>query len=174
MVDVSEAREVRPPVEGDDWLGLSTLPLPVGLAYGWAVQPSCGAVVVFSGTVRDHGTDQQGTVRDDVQRLTYEAYDEQVVPRLAAIADEIRHRWPSTGRVVLLHRVGVLDLGESSVVVVVSSPHRPEAFEAARFGIDTLKETVPIWKLEHWQGGRDWALGAKPVTDLPSGATVRG
>ena len=182
---VSEANVVRPPDEGDDWLGLTTEALPVGVAYDWAVVPRCGAVVVFSGVVRDHGTDLQGTVRADVRKLTYEAYDEQVVPRLAAIAAEIRNRWPSTGRVVLLHRVGELDLGESSVVVVVSSPHRSEAFEAARFGIDTLKESVPIWKLEHWQGGQDWALGSRSVTgvsaidasvtDLPAvGSTVRG
>ena len=64
---------------------------------------------------------------------------------------------------MLLHRTGDLGLSEPSVVVVASSPHRSEAFEAARFAIDTLKETVPIWKREHWTGGSDWASGAQPV-----------
>jgi molybdopterin synthase catalytic subunit len=123
----------------------------------------CGAVVLFSGTVRDHADG-----RDDVQHLTYEAYEEQAVPRLEAIASEMRTRWPETGRVALLHRLGRLELGESSVLVVVSSPHRPEAFAAARFGIDALKASVPIWKHEVWNGGSDWALGAQHLVDASS------
>jgi molybdopterin synthase catalytic subunit len=91
--------------------------------------------------------------RDGVDRLEYEAYEEQVVPRLAAIAAQMRVRWPDLGRVALLHRVGVVPIGESSVVVAVSSPHRSAAFEAARFGIDTLKATAPIWKRERWADG---------------------
>ena len=85
-------------------------------------------------------------------RLTYEAYEEEAVPRLAEVAAEARRRWPVVERIALLHRIGDLELSEASVAVVVSSPHRPEAFEAARFCIDTLKETVPIWKREHWAG----------------------
>ena len=85
---------------------------------------------------------------------TYEAYEEEVEPRLAAIAAEARTRWPDVGRLVLLHRTGDLGVGESSVVVVASSPHRDTAFEAARFCIDTLKATVPIWKRETWDGRR--------------------
>ncbi len=67
---------------------------------------------------------------------------------------------------VLAHRTGPLKLGESSVVVAVSSPHRPEAFEAGRFGIDTLKATVPIWKREVWKDGEDWALASQDITDV--------
>tara|TARA_B100001029_G_C15016377_1_gene427625 strand:+ start:309 stop:548 length:240 start_codon:yes stop_codon:yes gene_type:complete len=68
--------------------------------------------------------------------------------------------------VALAHRTGPLKLGESSVVVAVSSPHRPEAFEAGRFGIDTLKATVPIWKREVWKDGEDWALASQDITDV--------
>jgi molybdopterin synthase catalytic subunit len=158
---------VQPPTTGDTWVALTDAPLPVGVAYEWCVQPRCGAVVMFSGTVRDHADG-----RCDVEHLTYEAYEEQAVPRMAAIADELRVRWPDAGRVVLLHRLGRLDLGESSVLVVVSTPHRPEAFAAARFGIDALKASVPIWKHEVWNGGADWALGAQHLVD--ASAVVEG
>ena len=145
----------------ETWLALTTSPLPVAEIYDWSVRPDCGAVVLFSGTVRDHAEGRAGVVH-----LTYEAYEEHVVPRLAAIAAEIRRRWPSVGRIALLHRTGRLPLGTSSVVVSVSAAHRGEAFEAARYGIDTLKETVPIWKQETWEGGEDWALGAQRVTEV--------
>ena len=113
---------------------------------------------MFLGVVRDHS---EG--RDGVTGLTYEAYEEEAVAKLAAVADEARRRWPVVDRVALLHRIGDLALSEASVAVVVSSPHRAEAFEAARFCIDTLKETVPIWKREHWEGGSDWGTRAQPV-----------
>lgn len=154
-------RGVLPPEQGDDWLGLTASELPVGAAYDWAVRLGAGAVVLFSGTVRDHAEGRAG-----VTHLEYEAYEEQVIPRLAAIVQELRARWPSVARVVLLHRVGRLDLGESSVIVAVSAPHRPEAFAAARFGIDTLKATVPIWKREAWADGDDWGLGATAVAEV--------
>ena len=150
-----------PPDATDTWVALTHDELPVGAMYDWCVQPNCGAVVVFSGTVRDHAEH-----RTDVTELEYEAYEEQVEPRLDAIAEEIRRRWPDVGRVALVHRVGSLAVGESSVVVAVSSPHRPEAFEAARFGIDTLKATTPIWKREVWSGGEDWGLASQDVTDV--------
>lgn len=129
------------------------------------MQPRCGAVVLFSGTVRDHAADEAGVMRSGVQHLTYEAYDEQVVPRFAAIETELRARWPHTGRVVMLHRTGRLEVGESSVVVVVSAPHRPEAFEAARFAIDALKAGAPIWKHEVWADGEGWGTGAQAPVD---------
>ena len=148
---------MRAPTSGDEWLGLTESPLPIGAAYDWAVRPDCGAVVLFSGTTRDHADG-----RDGVTSLTYEAYEEQVTEKFAEIVAELRLRWPTAGRVVMLHRVGTLALGESSVVVAVSAPHRPEAFEAARFGIDALKASAPIWKHETWSGGSDWATGANP------------
>lgn len=154
---------VHSPPDADRWLALTQEPLDVSGAHDWAVLPQCGAVVVFSGTVRDHA---EG--RDDVVALTYEAYEEQVVPRLDAIADEVRLRWPSTGRIAAHHRVGRLELGDVSVLVAVSAAHRPEAFEAARYAIDALKASVPIWKREHWSGGNDWGTGAQQITTADS------
>ena len=150
-----------PPTRGDDWLGLTHAVLPVGTATDWAIRPDCGAVVTFCGTARDHAPGRPG-----VTELEYEAYEEQVVPRLATIADEARRRW-DLGRLALLHRVVPVAVGEASVVVVASSAHRPEAFEAARYAIDRLKATVPIWKREAWDGGEDWGLDATPL-DAPT------
>jgi molybdopterin synthase catalytic subunit len=152
---------VHPPDSGDDWLAVTNEVLPVAALYDWAVQPSCGAVVVFSGTVRDRA---EG--RDGVEQLVYEAYEQAAVDRLAAIAAEARRRWPAIGRVAMIHRLGALVVSDSAVVVAVSSPHRDDAFEAARFAIDTLKETVPIWKHETWFDGADWGTGAAPIRDV--------
>ena len=154
---------INPPLTDNDWLGLTDGALPVGRAADWAVLPSCGAIVLFSGTARDHAPG-----RDGVERLEYEAYEEHVIPRLAEIAAKMRVNWPALGRVALLHRVGVVPVGDSSVVVVASSPHRPEAFSAARFGIDTLKATVPIWKREVWSEGESWGREAQHISDVES------
>lgn len=158
---VDALAHLRAPEGVDDWVGLTTGPLPVAAATDWAVRPDCGAVVTFSGTARDHAAGRPG-----VTELAYEAYEEQVVPRLAAIAGEARAQW-QLGRLVLLHRVGPVAIGDSAVVVVASSAHRGEAFDAARFAIDRLKETVPIWKREVWQGGEDWGLDATPLDNGP-------
>jgi molybdopterin synthase catalytic subunit len=151
---------VDAPTQGEDWLGLSSAALPLVEAVAWSVLPGCGAVVTFSGTTRDHAEDRTG-----VTLLEYEAYEEHVVARLERIAAGARSRWPDLGRLVLLHRLGAVPLGETSVLVVASAPHREEAFAAARFAIDELKATVPIWKREHWPGGSDWASAAQPVRE---------
>lgn len=143
---------VLPPPVGDTWCGLTADPLPLEGAYQWALRPGCGAVVMFTGTARDHSEGRPG-----VTLLEYEAYEEQVVPRLVEVGAAMRARWSTVGRVALLHRIGPIAVTEAAVVVVVSAPHRDEAFEAARFGIDTLKAEVPIWKRERWAGGEDWA-----------------
>lgn len=164
MDAVDPSDELQAPARGDDWVGLTAARLPIGRATDWAVRPDCGAVVTFCGTARDHAEGRPG-----VTELEYEAYEEQVVPRLAAIAEEARRRW-DLGRLVLLHRVGPVAVGESAVVVVASSAHRHEAFTAARFAIDRLKATAPIWKREAWEGGEDWGLDGTlidEVTDLP-------
>ncbi|MEY2974582.1 MAG: hypothetical protein RIR49_1002 [Actinomycetota bacterium] len=149
---------VRRPSSGDNWIALTADPLPVGQAHDWAVTPSCGAVVLFSGTVRDHADG-----RCDVTHLTYEAFEERAEESMAAVAAEARRRWPDIGRIVIWHRTGRLALGESSVVVVAAAPHRPQAFEAARYVIDAVKATVPIWKHEEWAGGSDWGADATPI-----------
>ncbi|WP_419837140.1 molybdenum cofactor biosynthesis protein MoaE [Candidatus Poriferisodalis sp.] len=150
------------PSEQDTWVELTAEELPIGAVYDWALDPAAGAVVLFSGTVRDHAEHRTG-----VTQLVYEAYESEVAPRLADIAAEMRRRWPSVRKAALLHRVGTLSLTESSVVVAASSPHRDVAFEAARFGIDTLKATVPIWKQEHHDAGTDWGLQSQPIAQVP-------
>ena len=152
----------RPP-SGDVWVGLVREELPIADAHAWAVLPECGAVVAFTGTVRDHAPG-----RDGVTELEYEAYEEAVEPRLIALADDARARWPSIGRIALLHRIGRLALKDAAVVVVVSAAHRDAAFDAARHCIDTLKATVPIWKKETWAGGSEWGTDAQPIDAVVS------
>ena len=157
---------LAPPDHAEDWVGLSDARLPVEAALTWAQTPDCGAQVLFTGTVRDHAEGRSG-----VDWLEYEAYTEQVEPKLLALCAEIRTRWPEVGRIALLHRVGRLELADVAVVVVVGSPHRPEAFAAARFAIDQLKATVPIWKKESWEGGQDWGTDATPIERAPTATT---
>ena len=145
---------------GDDWIGLFAEPLPVGEATDWVIRPDCGAVTVFCGTARDHAGDRTG-----VHELVYEAYEAHAVGRMAAVADEVRVRWPMVGRIALLHRTGSLAVGDVAVVVAVSTPHRAEAFEAARFAIDAVKASVPIWKKERWAGGDDWGTEGHDLRD---------
>lgn len=148
--------------EGDEvWVELTASPLSYERAADWVTRPECGAVVVFGGTVRDHSEGRPG-----VSELEYEAYEGQVENRLRDIAAEAKTRWASVGRVALLHRLGVLAVSDCSVVVAVSAGHRAEAFDAARYCIDTLKRTVPIWKRERWAGGEDWGRDASPVEDV--------
>lgn len=147
--------------DGDTWLELTSEPLQVGAAYDWAVVPRCGAVVVFSGTVRDNAEGRVG-----VTQLDYEAFDKEALKKFGEIANEMRRRWSILGRIALIHRLGALHLGESSVLVVVSAPHRPEAFAAAQFGIDALKATTPIWKREKWADGEDWSGGGHEIVEI--------
>ena len=148
--------------KGDNWLELTSEPLPAERALAWVQRPSCGAVACFVGTVRDHAEGRTG-----VQAIDYEAYSDQVLPRFEAIVTAARERWPEIGRAVVWHRVGRLELGAASVIVVVSTQHRAEAFEACRYLIDTLKATAPIWKRETWEGGTDWSPTARPIEPPP-------
>jgi molybdopterin synthase catalytic subunit len=109
-------------------------------------RPGCGGVVLFLGTVRDLTGDRQTTA------LQYEAYPAMAHRKMAEIEAETRRRWP-VGDMALVHRLGRLEVGDVSVAVAVSCPHRAEAFEACRWAIDRLKELVPIWKQENWADG---------------------
>jgi molybdopterin synthase catalytic subunit len=109
-------------------------------------RPECGAVVTFLGTVRDLTGDKVTTA------LEYEAYPGMAEKKLAEIEAETRARWP-IGDIMLVHRVGHLAVGEISVAVAVSCPHRHQAFDACCHAIDRLKEIVPIWKKENWADG---------------------
>jgi molybdopterin synthase catalytic subunit len=150
-------RVLLPPA-GNDWVALSAEPLPFERLATWPIVANCGAVVVFAGTVRDHAEGRPG-----VQSLEYEAYAGAAVQMMEVIAADLREKWRCLGRIALLHRTGLLAPADVSVVVSVSAPHRPEAFDAARWGIDTIKSRVPIWKRESWEGGSDWGLDVHPL-----------
>lgn len=118
-------------------------------------RPGCGGVVLFLGTVRDLTGDQVTVALD------YEAYPQMAEKKMAEIETETRARWP-VGDVALVHRLGRHDIGEVSVAVAVSCPHRAQAFEACRYAIDRLKELVPIWKREHRPDGQaEWVHPGK-------------
>lgn len=113
-----------------------------------------GAICTFTGIVRDNARGEP------VTHLEYEAYVGMVERQMHVIADEIAERWP-LARVAMAHRTGRLEIGEASVVVSVSCPHREEAFAACKWGIDRLKESVPIWKKEFASSGAVWIEGAE-------------
>jgi len=152
----------QPPTADPTWLGLVDDVLPLAAAQAWATTPDCGAVVAFTGTVRDHSEGRTG-----VTSLTYEAYEGRAEEQMAAVVAEARAAWPAIRRVAVLHRVGRLAVGEAAVVVVVASAHRAEAFAAAEFCIDTVKARVPIWKREAWADGEDWGTCAHDMTPEP-------
>ena len=129
---------------------VSADPIDTAMLLDFVGAPECGAVVLFLGTVRNHSKG-----KTDVTHLEYEAYDGVVEAKLAEIVSEAMEQWP-VPRVAVVHRVGSLAVGESSVAVAVASPHRADAFEAGRYLIDELKMRVPIWKKEHWPGGAEW------------------
>jgi len=105
-----------------------------------------GAVVLFLGTTREFTGDRR------TESLDYECYGDMAEKKMAELEAQARVRWPITG-CAIVHRVGRLELGEASVAIAVSSPHRGDAFEAGKWLIDTLKELVPIWKKENWADG---------------------
>jgi len=112
-------------------------------------RPSAGATVTFVGTTRDHNDGRR------VSRLEYEAYTEMALAEMRRIGETAQQRWPIE-KVAIVHRIGVVPLGEASVVIAVSAGHRRDAFEACHFAIDRLKEVVPIWKKEYFEGGEIW------------------
>src|SRR5579864_1233725 len=114
--------------------------------------PGCGGIVVFEGVVRNHARGKQ------VRYLEYEMYEEMAREQIQAIIHEAQQRW-GVERVALAHRMGRLEIGEASVIIVVASPHRAEAFDACRYIIDTLKATVTIWKKEVAITGEEWVEG---------------
>lgn len=128
--------------------------LSVDEALAHVADPAAGGTCVFVGTVRDHS--DAGAVTG----LSYEAWDELAVARFGELAEEVAERWPVC-RIALVHRTGELAVGEVSVIVAVSAPHRAEAFEACRHAIERLKHDVPIWKKEALvDGDAHWVMGA--------------
>lgn len=123
---------------------------------------SAGAVVLFLGTTREMTANRRTT------RLAYEAHESLAVTELNRLASEARHRWPDLLAISIQHRLGVVDLGEVSIAIGVSAPHRESAFEAGKWLIDRAKESVPIWKQEHWEDGTQEWIHPLPETGAAS------
>lgn len=115
-------------------------------------QPNDGGIVTFEGVVRDTARGKR------VRYLEYDAYPEMAVQEMAAIAAEVGRRW-ATDHLAIVHRLGRMEIGECSVVIVVACAHRAEAFAACQYAIDTLKSTVPIFKKEVAEDGEEWVEG---------------
>lgn len=124
-------------------------PLDTGHCVELASNPSSGGNTAFIGTVRNQ------TKGKKVVRLEFESYIPMAISEMRKIADEVKKRWDAYS-IVMHHRVGVLAVGEIAVIIVVATPHRAAAFEACQYAIDTLKETVPIWKKEIFEDGEVW------------------
>ena len=127
-------------------------PIDVDKLLDYVSDQSSGASVLFTGTIRDHNE------QDKVSKLHYEAYQEMAVKILQEIENEIHTKW-KINKFIAIHRTGTLKIGEVSVAVAVSSEHRKEAFEACKFGIDSIKEKAPIWKKEFSKSGTEWLEG---------------
>lgn len=122
-----------------------------------------GAVCTFSGVVRNHSRGKR------VLSLEYTAHERLAITEMARIVAEAENRWNATCAVT--HRIGSIPIGESSIFIAAGTPHRPEAFEACRWLIDTIKETVPIWKRETTEDGEVWIEGDRAIEALPRSIT---
>jgi len=130
-------------------------PIDVTALLSGAENPAAGGVCMFIGTVRNHADGRS------VTKMEYEGYAEMAVREMERIEKQVRERWP-VEEMAIVHRLGMLEIGEASVVIVVACAHRSDAFEACRYAIDTLKKTVPIWKKEFDQDGAAWVEGVMP------------
>jgi molybdopterin converting factor subunit 1 len=154
-----------PPVSGgampadaaieEDLLALVRTPIETAKIVARLKAASDGAVVVFEGIVRNHSGNRSTLY------LEYEAYEAMALAKMREIGDEMREKF-TIRRYAMIHRLGHLDIGEAAVLVAVCSAHRAAAFDACRFGIDTLKRTAPIWKKEFFRDGAAWAEGEIP------------
>jgi molybdopterin synthase catalytic subunit len=128
-------------------------PLDVSAVSAIVSSADCGAVATFVGLVRNENGGRR------VLWLEYEAYEPLAVKAFARIDEEAGERWPSIG-LAIHHRIGRLEIGDASVVIAATSPHRAEAFAACRYAIERIKQIAPIWKHEHFEGGDTWIEGA--------------
>ena len=142
-----------PPVSGGsagDVYRVVAEPLSADAISAEVDDPGAGGIVVFSGVVRNE------TGGRPVKFLEYEAHAPMAEAKMREIGEAVRARWAEVKRVAILHRIGRLEIGESSVLIAVSAAHRQHAFEACKYAIDTLKRTVPVWKKEHFEDGEVW------------------
>ena len=127
-------------------------PIPADALHDVVLRDSDGAVATFAGVVRNHAMGRQ------TRYLVYDAYKEMAEKKMSEIGGEGREKW-EVDAVGMLHRLGRLEIGEISVLIAISAPHRKAALEACHYAIDRLKETVPIWKKEVWTDGEEWIEG---------------
>jgi MoaE-MoaD fusion protein len=139
---------VIPPVSGGAFL-VQEQPLDLGTVVDQVRDPAAGAIATFIGTTRDHNRGR------DVVHLEYDAYPEMAEAEMAKIAAQVIERH-DVARVAMAHRTGHVPIGEASVIIAVSAAHRGAAMDACREAIDTLKQTVPVWKKEVFAGGEEW------------------
>jgi molybdopterin synthase catalytic subunit len=128
---------------------ISSQPLDIAACIAWATTPGCGAINAFIGTVRDT------TEKRKVMALEFEAYEKMALLEMKKIAEDVLQKWP-VEKILIHHRTGILQISEVPVVIVVAARHRDVSFEACRHAIDTLKQTVPIWKKEKFEDGEVW------------------
>jgi len=128
---------------------ISAQPLHIQSCIDWIMSPESGGIDIFIGTVRN------ATKGKTVVRLEFEVYEKMALAEMEKIAVQAGEKWP-VQKLLLHHRTGVLAVGEVPVIIAVSAAHRAAAFEACRYVIDTLKETVPIWKKEIFEDGEVW------------------
>ena len=151
-VELAEGYQVAflPPVSGGGRSGLTDAPIDVRRLEHDVAGSRHGALVTFVGRARDHADDGR-----DVLELEYEAYPEMAEAVLAAIVAEAEGRWAET-TIAIVHRVGLVPIGEAAVAIVTAAPHRSDAYEANRFAIEAIKERLPIWKRERFADGSEW------------------
>jgi len=155
---------------GEDWIRLVRERIDTDRIVGSLKEPRDGAVVIFDGMVRNHSDGPRSTpVRGGhaTLYLEYEAYEPMALKKMREIVAEMRQQFP-IDRVAMVHRLGRLEIGETSVLIAVSSAHRRAAFDACRYGIDRLKKQVPIWKKEYFADGAVWLEGERPEIVLPT------
>jgi molybdopterin synthase catalytic subunit len=153
---------IFPPVSGGspppDYFAVTADPLDLNAIVTAITRPDTGGVAVFHGSVRGE-TEKEG-LPPQTEHLVYEAYEPMAEKKMAQIAEEIRHKWPAVVGVAIVQRIGRLDVGETTTFVAVSAGHRTDGiFDAARYGIDRLKQIVPVWKKEFGPDGAEWVEG---------------
>jgi molybdopterin synthase catalytic subunit len=167
--NVSESAQARAVDQaGDEICRLLRVPIPVSKWIAFVKAAEDGAIAAFEGIVRSHSRGREALY------LEYEAYAPMALAKMREIAAQAREKF-AVHRIAILHRLGRLEIGETSVLIAVSAAHRGAAFDACRYSIDTLKRTVPIWKKEFFTDGSAWADGEVPSSEPPlaAGASKR-